>query len=470
MHPRTLPDQPTTQAGAFAESEDGRQLLVAGRGDPPLRAGDLVTIEIDGDQVIGQLTGRRASDGVTGGLVLGVVAQGGNALQVGPGPVFGPTPVTAAADADLAVLQGEVAIPLPIGTWTTGQVTVPAVMDGAAFNRHTFLCGQSGSGKTYALGLVLERLLAETDLRIVVADPNSDFVHVNEPSGLAEPGQLERMLRHGPHILGADATGRTPLRMRFTALPRAAKAAVLRLDPLADRDEYDLFIELGSADQTQAIDELVARLRTGDAREQRLAQRIVNLGLEDWEVWAGQAPAVTEVVGQGPGLTVLDLASFADPVEPVAVMLSLVENLWERRTERRPTLLVIDEAHNLCPAHPEGPVQVALVERLVQIAAEGRKYGLWLLLSTQRPSKIHPQVLSQCDNLMLMRMNSGEDVDELARTFGFAPREMVAGAVTFRQGEMLAAGRITPVPSVFRMGDRWTRQGGSDVSVPAAGH
>ncbi len=49
-------------------------------------------------------------------------------------------------------------------------------------------------------------------------------------------------------------------------------------------------------------------------------------------------------------------------------------------------------------------------------------------------------------------------------------REMVAGAVTFRQGEMLAAGRITPVPSVFRMGDRWTRQGGSDVSVPAAGH
>ena len=166
----------------------------------------------------------------------------------------------------------------------------------------------------------------------------------------------------------------------------------------------------------------------------------------------------------------LDLASFADPVEPVAVMLSLVENLWERRTERRPTLLVIDEAHNLCPAHPEGPVQVALVERLVQIAAEGRKYGLWLLLSTQRPSKIHPQVLSQCDNLMLMRMNSGEDVDELARTFGFAPREMVAGAVTFRQGEMLAAGRITPVPSVFRMGDRWTRQGGSDVSVPAAGH
>lgn len=217
MHPRTLPDQPTTQAGAFAESEDGRQLLVAGRGDPPLRAGDLVTIEIDGDQVIGQLTGRRASDGVTGGLVLGVVAQGGNALQVGPGPVFGPTPVTAAADADLAVLQGEVAIPLPIGTWTTGQVTVPAVMDGAAFNRHTFLCGQSGSGKTYALGLVLERLLAETDLRIVGADPNSDFVHVNEPSGLAEPGQLERMLRHGPHILGADATGRTPLRMRFTA-------------------------------------------------------------------------------------------------------------------------------------------------------------------------------------------------------------------------------------------------------------
>ena len=53
---------------------------------------------------------------------------------------------------------------------------VPAALDSGGFNRHTFMCGQSGSGKTYSLGLLLERVLAETTLRVVILDPNSDYV------------------------------------------------------------------------------------------------------------------------------------------------------------------------------------------------------------------------------------------------------------------------------------------------------
>lgn len=52
----------------------------------------------------------------------------------------------------------------------------PAVLHGPRLNRHTFWCGQSGSGKTYALGVLLEQVLLNTRLPIVVLDPNSDFV------------------------------------------------------------------------------------------------------------------------------------------------------------------------------------------------------------------------------------------------------------------------------------------------------
>ena len=113
-------------------------------------------------------------------------------------------------------------------------------------------------------------------------------------------------------------------------------------------------------------------------------------------------------------------------------------------------------------------MQLALVERLVQIAAEGRKYGLWLLLSTQRPSKIHPQVLSQCDNLVLMRMNSPGDIAELGEVFGFAPPAMLRASKSFIQGEALVAGGFVPVPSLIRMGGRLTVEGGRDVPVPLA--
>jgi uncharacterized protein len=148
------------------------------------------------------------------------------------------------------------------------------------------------------------------------------------------------------------------------------------------------------------------------------------------------------------------------------VSLDLIEQLWAQRESRTPTLIVLDEAHNLCPAEPTGALQSALVERLIQIAAEGRKYGLWLLLSTQRPSKIHPQVLSQCDNLVLMRMNSPSDVEELATAFGFAPPAMMRSSQYFVQGEALVAGAFVPVPSIIRMGARLTFEGGSDVAVP----
>jgi hypothetical protein len=57
---------------------------------------------------------------------------------------------------------------------------IAATIDAAGFNRHSFLCGQSGSGKTYSLGVVLERLLADTDLRIAILDPNADYVKLGQ--------------------------------------------------------------------------------------------------------------------------------------------------------------------------------------------------------------------------------------------------------------------------------------------------
>jgi DNA helicase HerA-like ATPase len=109
----------------------------------------------------------------------------------------------------------------------------------------------------------------------------------------------------------------------------------------------------------------------------------------NWEIWAlGQQPA-TEIIDTRPAATVLDLGGFRYNEEPPVVALAVLE-LWSRRHERRPVLLVIDEAHNLCAPDVAGPLLAAVQDRINQIAAEGRKYGLWLLLSTQRPSKVHP--------------------------------------------------------------------------------
>ena len=69
---------------------------------------------------------------------------------------------------------------------------VPFALDAGGFDRHTFLCGQSGSGKSYSLGLVLEQLLLETDLRIVILDPNSDYVRLTEVRDGVDAGAAAR--------------------------------------------------------------------------------------------------------------------------------------------------------------------------------------------------------------------------------------------------------------------------------------
>jgi DNA helicase HerA-like ATPase len=160
---------------------------------------------------------------------------------------------------------------------------------------------------------------------------------------------------------------------------------------------------------------------------------------------------------------VVDLGSLHTVQEQRLVAQAALSTLWSTRSSRVPCLVVVDEAHNVCPAEPDDPVSRLSTDQAVQIAAEGRKYGLYLLCATQRPHKVHENVVSQCDNLLLMRMNSEADVADLARIFSFVPPGLMGGATSFRMGEALVAGRIVPQPAYVRMGERVSREGGSDV-------
>jgi uncharacterized protein len=126
-------------------------------------------------------------------------------------------------------------------------------------------------------------------------------------------------------------------------------------------------------------------------------------------------------------------------------------------------LIVIDEAHNVCPAVAEDPVTARAAEHAVRIAAEGRKFGLYLLVSTQRPQKVHDNVLSQCDNLVLMRLNSAADAALVQARFSFVAAGLLAEASGFGLGEALVAGKLAPHPALVRFGARVAEEGGADV-------
>ncbi|MDQ2699232.1 MAG: ATP-binding protein, partial [Actinomycetota bacterium] len=332
--------------------------------------------------------------------------------------------------------------------------------------RHTFWCGQSGSGKTYALGVLLEQLLLHTHLPLVVLDPNSDFVGLGDVRDDAPAEDAETLASRDIRVFRRDDEHH-PLHVRLLGMPLVSRAAILGIDPQHDAEIYNAMLHIEPEAQSIGQGQLLPYLRGADRDVlRRFAVRLENLGVAEWPLWAWGARAVTDDIDEEPDASVVDLGSFDTHTEFRAAALGVLDHLWENRIARRPRLIVIDEAHNLCSPDPVDAVHALLTDRIVQIAAEGRKFGLWLLLSTQRPSKVHPNALSQCDNLALMRMNSARDLDELADVFGFAPESLLARSPEFAQGQALFAGGFVSTPAVVQMGTRLTPEGGIDVPVP----
>ena len=397
----------------------------------------------------------------------------------GHGEPFGGAAVRVAAPGEVAHWLEGARPPrasLDVGTLTFAD-GVPLELDAGAFDRHTFLCGQSGSGKTYALGTILERLLVETTLRIVVLDPNSDFVHLGEPRDGVDGEVRTRYATAaaGVDVRRAGVTGEGRLHVRFRDFDAAERAAVLRLDPIADREEYGALaetVERAEGTLTGTVREAVQQLLEQRGPLRALGIRARNLGVDRWEVWSGNdADALEDLVRPGgPRCVVADLGSLGTRGEQAVAAESVLAALWRRRAMREPILVVIDEAHNVCPSRPEDPLTALATEHAVRIAGEGRKFGLVLLVATQRPQKVHENVVSQCDNLVLMRMNSRSDLAVLSEVFSFVPHSLLALATEFRQGEAVVAGKLVPSPALGRFGPRWSVEGGADVQADWAAH
>ncbi len=460
----TSPAAPT--ATVVARSDDGRSFTIPDASGTSFVAGSLVVLESPAGSQLALVESRSEdAPALVRGRLLGVLD--GDELDTRSSHPFESASVHPADTRTVDALHRTTGARIEVGTNLTAPGG-PARLLPHRFNRHTFWCGKSGSGKTYALGVVLEQLIAHTALPVVVFDPNSDFVRLGEVNQGAGGPTADALAQRDIRVLRAKGEPGTTLRARFIDMSLPSKAAVLRLDPIVDRDEYNTLVRMQDVMAAGELDEVLPMLTaaTAESGPHPLAQRVENLGVLGWDVWAGDDPAVTDIVGERPDATVLDLGGFSTPEQQLVVALSLLDDLWERREERRPVLLVIDEAHNLCSPQLDSPLAVAVRERIVQIAAEGRKFGLWLLLSTQRPSKVHPGITSQCDNLALMKMTSPLDLAELGTYFGYAPASLLARSPWFRQGEALFAGGFVPAPSLVRMNARITPEGGSDVGVP----
>src|SRR6478736_6829827 len=211
-----------TASQATAESRDGRGFTFHAEATDAVAPGDMVVITAaEGVRLLSQVvdvvepTGVEALTGF--GVVIGALDEAG-AVQRGDRPPFHKSTMDLARPTELGGLHGAAAGTLTIGTWRTGDVGAEASLRAGGFNRHTFLCGQSGSGKTYALGVLLERLLLDTELRVIIVDPNGDYVRLGEIRDDAPDADASRLSSVSLRVLRPRDLGSESLRVRFATL------------------------------------------------------------------------------------------------------------------------------------------------------------------------------------------------------------------------------------------------------------
>ena len=111
--------------------------------------------------------------------------------------------------------------------------------------------------------------------------------------------------------------------------------------------------------------------------------------------------------------------------------------------KEQPLLVVLEEAHNYLKSGEN-----SISSRAVQaIAKEGRKYGVGLLLVTQRPSELDETVLSQCGTIIALRMNNSKDRSHIRSAIQDELQTMVDLLPSLRTGEAIISGEGVKIPS-----------------------
>lgn len=211
---------------------------------------------------------------------------------------------------------------------------------------------------------------------------------------------------------------------------------------------------------TQWVDSLVARIRTllSNSRIKSIVGETDSITLEGW---LGNYFGNDET--NASRITVVDLSLV--PTEVIHVVTAVVARMVFEALQRYrrlhnyplPTVLVMEEAHTFIKRYTEQienqDAATVCCQVFERIAREGRKYGLGLVLSSQRPSELSPTVLSQCNSFLLHRISNDRDQELVHRLVPDNLRGLLRELPSLPSQYAILLGWASELPVLVKMND-----------------
>lgn len=159
-------------------------------------------------------------------------------------------------------------------------------------------------------------------------------------------------------------------------------------------------------------------------------------------------------------VTIVDLSGI--PFEVLSIVVSLISRVvfdfcFEYKSHKAdgievPFLLVLEEAHNYIP-HSGGAKYNSVRKSIERIAKEGRKYGISLMIVSQRPSEISETIFSQCNNFVAMRLTNPSDQHYVRRLMPDSVGAITDTLPVLERQEALIIGDCLPMPTIVKVKD-----------------
>ena len=356
---------------------------------------------------------------------------------------------------------------------------VPVSLSVKGFRRHLGLIAQTGSGKTYLSGIIADELLRKGGT-LVMLDPHADYVFLStnvdgKRNELSDRITVFRNPASTGRYSEAEVGKITPYEICFSDLDLDE---VCLISGISER--YANIVaglqkaleELKSEKDTFQPDDLIEKLENADKwKEQNVEAKVISGAksavkyvrrLSRMQVFTDASTSIDQML-RPMHLSVVDLSGLDDEVSDY-IASRILSDIYERISDGEfeyPVFVFVEEAHRFIPAEGgtySGPI-------IKKIAAEGRKFGIFLIVITQRPSKIHSDALSQCNSQIIMRITNPQDQNAIAMSSERLGENLLNDLPGLNTGEAVIVGEMTRAPVMARIKKRRTREGGSDIDI-----
>lgn len=399
---------------------------------------------------------------------------------------------------NLLSVEGQTEHSLKIGYYTMDENATAHLDGNKLFQRHASLLGSTGCGKSWTVATILEQAAKLPSANLIVFDLHGEYRalsyarHLRIP-GPEELGKADCSLLYLPYwLLNAEelqamfidrsefSAHNQVMAFQDTVLGEKKKTLeILKNEEVLNAFTLDSPIPFSIQNVISKLKELNEQMVPGARGEKkgpfnsefdrlipRLTSKITDKRYgflfqspDSENTYQAMAIMMKRLMDYSESKAQIKVINFSEvPADILPVIVGLVARIifqiqfWTDHDKRKPLAFVCDEAHLYLPKKEgQNPVELRAIENFEKIAKEGRKYGVALLIISQRPSDVSATILSQCNNIVALRLMNSEDQATVRKLMPESLEGLVEILPVLDIGEALVVGDAVLLPSRIRI-------------------